>query len=120
MKKTVLIVDDEPANILVLRQILKDEYRIVAATSPQQALERANAIPQPSIILMDLNMPDTNGIELTRQLHLSHATKTIPVLLVTSATETELQQAFKVGVKDVIEKPVMPTLVRQRVRNYLL
>jgi CheY-like chemotaxis protein len=62
-KQTVLVVDDTPANIKVLMETLKDDYRIVAAVNGQRALQLAASDPNPDIILLDVMMPEVDGYE---------------------------------------------------------
>jgi CheY-like chemotaxis protein len=62
--KTVLLVDDEPANIQIVNSILKDIYKTRIATNGVKALELANQDPAPDLILLDVMMPEVNGYEV--------------------------------------------------------
>jgi CheY-like chemotaxis protein len=63
-KKLILLVDDTPASIQVIRNILKDSYTTRIATNGTKALELAKELPQPDLILLDVMMPDLDGYEV--------------------------------------------------------
>ena len=67
-KKLVLLVDDTPANIQVVHNILKDSYTTRVATNGAKALDLAKASPQPDLILLDVMMPDLDGYEVCSRL----------------------------------------------------
>ena len=69
-KKTVLLVDDAPANIQIVNSILKDIYKIRIATNGAKALELAKVTPPPDLILLDVMMPEMDGYEVCTQLKL--------------------------------------------------
>lgn len=115
----ILIVDDEPNNLAVLRQILKDDYPLVFARTGGEALA-ATAKHQPSLILLDIQMPDLNGLVVCRRLKSDPATERIPVIFVSSLSEVGDEAAgFAVGCVDYIMKPVSPSIVRARVQTHL-
>ncbi len=70
----ILIVDDERFNINVLNGLLSSQYKIMAATSGQQALKAARSENQPKLILLDIMMPEMDGYEVCRQLKAADAT----------------------------------------------
>ncbi len=116
----VLIVDDMPTNIDVLRKILKSEgYEIYAAPSGEIALKIAQR-SSPDIILLDVMMPDMDGYETCRQLKSLESTRDIPVIFVTAKTEVQdVVDGFKFGAVDYIHKPVKREEVCARVRTHL-
>src|SRR5580658_84031 len=81
--KTVLLVDDEPANIQIVNSILKDIYKTRIATSGAKALELANQDPAPDLILLDVLMPGMNGYEVCSHLKSADRTRDIPVIFLT-------------------------------------
>jgi CheY-like chemotaxis protein len=84
----ILIVDDTPANIQALATILKNKgYQISAATNGKQAIE-ALARVQPDLILLDVMMPEMDGFETCRRLKSTQQWRNIPVIFLTSKTET--------------------------------
>lgn len=115
----LLIVDDEPVNLAALRQILASEYRLVFARNGAEAL--AAAIKHlPSLVLLDIRMPDMDGYAVCRELKADLRTKDIPVLFVTGLGEAGDEAAgFEVGAVDYLVKPVSPPIVRARVRTHL-
>ena len=115
----VLVVDDEPQNLAVLRQILGNDYHLVFARNGAEALAAALK-HQPSLILLDIQMPDMDGYTVCRQLKADARTESIPVIFVTSMAEVGDEEAgFAVGAVDYIVKPVSAPLVRARVRTHL-
>lgn len=116
----ILIVDDLPANLDVLRNILTaDGYRIFFATSGQAAL-RVAAEVLPDLILLDVTMPQMDGFETCRRLKEIETAREIPVIFVTARTEIEdLAKGFDVGGMDYITKPIKRPEVEARVRTHL-
>src|SRR6201996_1190472 len=120
-KKTVLLVDDAPANIQVVNLILKDIYKLRIATNGAKALELANATPPPDLILLDVMMPEMDGYEVCTRLKGDSHTRDIPVIFLTGQTESEDEtRGFEVGAVDYIHKPFSPAVVRARVQTHLV
>jgi sigma-B regulation protein RsbU (phosphoserine phosphatase) len=120
-KKTVLLVDDAPANIQIVNSILKDIYKIRIATSGAKALELAKVAPPPDLILLDVMMPEMDGYEVCTHLKLDPATRDIPVIFLTGQTEVEDEtKGFDVGAVDYIHKPFSPAVVKARVHTHLV
>ncbi len=118
-KQTVLAIDDVPANLKLLGEILQPEYRFLVATSGAQGLEIA-ASKQPDLILLDVMMPEMDGYEVCRQLKANPLTQSIPVIFVTAMKEeTDEERGLEIGAIDYVTKPFRPTIVRIRVRNHL-
>jgi len=116
---SLLIVDDEPHNLAVMRQLLSGHYRLAFARSGAEALA-AIAQSRPSLILLDIQMGDVDGYSLCRQLKTDPATEAIPVIFVTSLAEVGSEAAgFAVGAVDYITKPVSPAIVLARVATHL-
>ena len=87
--KTVLLVDDAPANIQIVNSILKGTYKIQIATSGEKALKIANQSPPPDLILLDVMMPEMDGYEVCSRLKSAANTRDIPVIFLTGQTETD-------------------------------
>jgi putative two-component system response regulator len=118
-KPTILVVDDVPENIDILSGILKDAYRVRAATNGPSALTLIRKSP-PDLILLDIMMPGMDGYEVCRQLKAEHASRKIPVIFVTAMGEVEDEsRGFAVGCVDYITKPVSPPIVLHRVKTHL-
>ncbi len=120
-KKTVLLVDDAPANIQIVNSILKDIYKIRIATSGAKALELVKVAPPPDLILLDVMMPEMDGYEVCTRLKLDPTTRDIPVIFLTGQTEVEDEtRGFEVGAVDYIHKPFSPAVVKARVHTHLV
>jgi serine phosphatase RsbU (regulator of sigma subunit) len=120
-KRTLLLVDDTPANIQMAQSILKDDYKIRIATSGAKALELIKAGPFPDLILLDVMMPEMDGYEVCAQLKAAPETREIPVLFLTGKTDVEDEtRGFQVGAVDYIHKPFSPAIVKARVRTHLM
>ncbi len=120
-KKTILIVDDEEINRTVLATIFDDAYEIVEASNGQEAydkiLQDSSAF---SAILLDVWMPNMNGIEFLRKVAAFSLMGKIPIFLITSETSNDvLKEAYQLGVMDVISKPVIPYMIRRRVQSII-
>ena len=118
--QTVLIVDDEPANIRLLKQILQNSYEIRVATNGTDAIERASIEPLPDLILLDITMPVMDGYEVCRKLKSNMQTSSIPVIFVTAMTGVDDEtKGFNAGAVDYIQKPVSAPIVRARVKSHI-
>lgn len=118
--RTILIVDDSPENLLVLGEVLRERYKVRAANSGARALQLAQQLPLPSLILLDVMMPGMSGYEVLERLRRIDATREIPVIFTTamSATEDE-QRGLVLGAVDYITKPLRPAIVLARVHTHL-
>jgi phosphoserine phosphatase RsbU/P len=120
-KKTVLVVDDAPANLQIVRSILKDDFKIRVATSGAKALDLVKIKPYPDLILLDVMMPDMDGYEVCAILKASPEANNIPVIFLTGKTETDDEtKGFQVGAVDYIHKPFSPAVVKARVHTHLV
>ncbi|WP_289021397.1 diguanylate cyclase [Desulfobacter postgatei] len=118
-KQTILIVDDERANLIVLNDLLKAEYHVLPAKSGTQALERIKT-ESPDLILLDVNMPEMDGYEVCRQLKSQERTRNIPIVFVTTLDSLENEEkGLLLGALDYISKPFHPPIVKARVKNIL-
>lgn len=117
---TLLVVDDEPLNIHVLKGIFgKSGYRILTAKSGAEALEIARA-ERPDLILMDVMMPDQSGFEACQELRKDPGTEHIPVIFVTCLSEESHKlEGLDLGAIDYITKPFRAQEVVARVRSHL-
>ncbi len=116
----ILVVDDAPANIKVLREALKSEYEVVFAMNGEGALRVATGPNPPDLVLLDVGMPDMDGYEVCRLLKNHEATRDIPVIFVTSRQgEEDETRGLELGAADYIIKPVSMATVKARLRNHL-
>lgn len=115
----LLIVDDDPNSIHLLADIFNKDYDIFFATTGQKALEIASQ-EKPSLILLDVIMPDIDGYEVCKQLKQNPDTLDIPIIFVTAHSNvTEEIHALEMGAADFISKPFAPGIVKLRVKNQI-
>jgi len=118
-KPRILIVDDEPANLKVMREVLGNQYRMSFAKSGAAALALLEK-EQPKLILLDIMMPDMNGFEVCEILKSTPALSHIPIIFVTAlGDESDEFKGFELGAVDYITKPISPAIVRARVKTHL-
>ena len=119
-RQTILIVDDSPANIAFLGNVLKDSYDLKVATNGSQALQIAQHTPDIGLILLDIIMPGMDGYEVCRHLKASRVTERIPVVFVSARADIDDEAlGFAVGAVDYITKPIRSAIVKARVRTHL-
>lgn len=118
-RKTLLLVDDEPTNLQVLRHTLQDDYRLVFAKTGANALELA-VKEQPDLVLLDIMMPKMSGYEVCQRLKSQENTRFIPVIFITALAEnSDEEKGLALGAVDYITKPFSPGIVKARVRTQL-
>jgi len=118
-RPAVLVVDDVDTNVIILEEILKDDFKIITAFNGREALVKlktADSIPK--IILLDVNMPQMNGKEFFEILKTDSTFKRIPVIFITIENESE-SELLDAGAVDFINKPFLPEIVKLRVRNQI-
>lgn len=119
-KPTVLIVDDMTTNLLILSDLLKDEYQIKIAKNGQKALDIVHSSDEVDIILLDIMMPDIDGYEVCRELKSNPKTKNIPIIFVTAKDNDEDEEyGLNLGAIDYITKPFNKAIVKLRIKNHL-
>lgn len=119
-KGKILAVDDTPASLRLLTDLLKAEgYDVLSAISGELALHAVASNP-PDLVLLDIRMPDMDGLEVCRRLKAGSATKNVPVIFVSAVTEiVERVQGFEVGAVDFVTKPYQREELMARVRAHL-
>ena len=118
-KATLLCVDDTPANLYLLVELLKGDYRVKTATNGDQALQIVAASP-PDLILLDVMMPGMDGYEVCRRLKADAASRDIPILFLTARTQADDEAlGLNLGAADYIHKPISPPILMARVNHHL-
>ncbi|MEO5330396.1 MAG: ATP-binding protein [Magnetococcus sp. YQC-5] len=119
-KPSILIVDDTPENLDILKNALMDEYKVRPAINGSLALRLALLDPQPDLILLDIMMPDMDGYEVCRHLKRDPRTQEIPVIFVTAkSSDRDELEGLQMGAVDYITKPISAPIVKVRVRTHL-
>lgn len=119
-KATILVVDDTPTNLQVMANVLnRAGYKVIVAEDSATALELAFSL-KPDLVLLDVMMPEVDGLETCRQLRAGETTKDIPVLFTTALSETrDKLRGFQAGGLDYITKPYQADEVLARVATHL-
>ncbi|MEO7297397.1 MAG: ATP-binding protein [Verrucomicrobiota bacterium] len=115
----ILIADDEPDMLRFLKSQLKGRFAVTEAADGQQAVERAFG-KVPDIILLDMNMPEKDGLQVCRELRANDATKNVPVVMLTARADEETKlAALTAGANDFLPKPFSTTELHVRLKNLL-
>jgi CheY-like chemotaxis protein len=118
-KAKVLVVDDQPVNIQIIHQILNADYQIFMATSGAQAISLCQSNP-PDLILLDVVMPELDGLATCRLLKQQPQLAQIPVIFVTGLhSQEEENQCWQAGAADFVLKPVNAMTLKHRIKNQL-
>ena len=119
--ESILIVDDNPANLKLARVVLAGEgYDVHTAVDAGDALAMLERIPPPQLILMDLQMPGMDGLELTRRLKKNHAlARTVIVALTAYAMKGDEGKALEAGCDGYVSKPIDTRTIGATIAAYL-
>ncbi|MDX2505876.1 MAG: two-component system response regulator [Gammaproteobacteria bacterium] len=117
-KHKILAVDDEPANLMLLREVLQNDYHIIFAKNGQDALKRM--VQKPDLVLLDIMMPEMDGFEVCTRLKSQPLTKNIPVIFLTAKITVQDEiKGLELGAVDYITKPLSPPVLRMRIKTQL-
>jgi len=122
MNQSIMIVDDEPLNVMTFRQHLKQEgyTEFITSSNSSEALGLVRN-DKPDIVLLDINMPEISGLDILRVMGLDPALQHIPVLVLTAATDPKVRKkALDLGASDFLSKPIDPNELLPRVRNAII
>ncbi|MBO7581290.1 MAG: response regulator [Bacteroidaceae bacterium] len=105
---SVLVVDDVPLNILLIKKMLSQyTFELRTANGGQAALD-AIAQKKPNLVLLDLMMPGIDGFEVIRRLRADEATKDLPIIILSALnSEQDISKGFQLGANDFINKPII-------------
>lgn len=117
--KKVLVVEDNDDNIYLMRFILeKTGYEVIEAKTGISGVEAA-AKEEPDLILMDIQLPDIDGYEVTRRIRASEAGDKVPIIALTSyAMVGDEEKAFNAGCSGYIKKPINPDTIIMEIKKY--
>lgn len=120
MEKLILLVDDDPAVLGVLKESLRPHYQLRIATLGLKALELARMHPLPDLILLDVKLPDMHGYAVCTELKQDSLTAAIPVMFLSSHSDVEnITHGLELGAVDYVSKPVAAPILLARVRTHL-
>jgi putative two-component system response regulator len=118
-KPVVFVVDDIETNVMILEEILSNDYDVITAYNGKEALEKLkSAVPLPKIMLLDVVMPQMDGRQLFEQIKKDKAFQRIPIIFITAENDSE-SELLAAGAVDFINKPFLPEIVKLRVRNQI-
>lgn len=118
-ERVILIVDDDPTVLRVQSEIFRDIYHVKIATSGKDAITIAS-IDDIDLVLLDVNLPDMNGLEVCSTFKKNDTTKKIPIIFVTAEHDTILEDAgIDIGASDFITKPFSSALLKARVKAHI-
>jgi len=114
---TILAVDDEPANLMLLQRLLQREFRVISSHNGQTALAVLSQTPV-DVVLLDIMMPQMNGYQVLQSIRETTATSDIPVILVSAMSDAkDVAQGLDIGANDYITKPIDPDVTIARVQT---
>ncbi len=118
--KRILIVEDNEDNMYLIGFIVRKKgYEVIEARSGQEGVELAGK-EKPDMILMDIQLPDFDGLETTRRIRKSDPDSDVPIIALTSyAMAGDKQKALKAGCNGYIEKPINPDTIMDEIEKYL-
>lgn len=121
LKQQILIVDDSEINREILKEILKEDYRILEAANGEECLEQLERYGTGiSLVLLDIVMPEMDGFEVLAAMNQNHWIGDIPVIMISSEdSDSYIRRAYEMGVSDYISRPFDAKIVYQRVLNMI-
>ena len=115
----ILCVDDEPVNLVIMEELLQDNYELLTASSGEDCLQQVGA-QIPDLILLDVNMPDMDGLETCVRLKSDPETAEIPIIFVSAlASQEELMAGYEAGGDDYITKPFSEEILQKKIEIVL-
>lgn len=119
MKKTILVVDDDRLNLMMAQKLLAEDYHVAAVNSGELALHYLEK-KQPDLILLDIQMPVMDGLEVMQKLQANEKWQKISVIFLTADRTAETEETcFRMGAVDYIGKPFVPAIMMQRIHRTL-
>ncbi len=119
-KPVILCVDDATDLLALMSKALGEEYQVITADNPGDAISAAFGEPRPDLILLDIDMPEVSGLEVCQALKAEAQTASIPVVFLTARNTMQQQvEGFEMGAVDYITKPFNAFVLRARVRIHI-
>jgi signal transduction histidine kinase len=119
-KATILVIDDTPDNLIIMSNLLEDQYTVKVANRGEKGLKIARSYPQPDLILLDIMMPEMDGYEVCELLKADPKTVDIPIIFLTAKIEVDDEiSGFTLGAVDYITKPIKADVTLARIKRHL-
>ena len=120
MSKRILYIEDNPDNRLLIRRVLQAEgYEVLEAVDGQSGMQRAAEV-QPDLILMDINLPEIDGYEVTARLKQLPGLSRIPIIAVTAnVMKGDREKTLAAGCDGYIQKPIDIDLLPEQIERFL-
>ncbi len=116
-KKRIVVADDEPFILSALQDTLSDSYSVTTASNGAEAIKVAQKV-LPDLIILDVMMPEMDGLEACKNLKRDKATSSIPVILLTAKGQiTDIEKGFKSGADAYVVKPFSPARLIEKVEE---
>ena len=120
MEKLILLIDDDPAVLGVLKVCLRPQYQVRIATTGSKGLEFAHLSPLPDLILLDVRLPDQHGYDVCQRLKQDELTAPIPVIFLSSHSDMDnILRGLDLGAVDFVSKPVRAPILLARIHTHL-
>ena len=119
MRKTIFVVDDSNTNLIVAKDALSDDYRVITLSSALRLFTLLEKV-KPDLIILDIEMPEMDGFAALKRLKENPETKNIPVIFVTVMSDSSVEAlGFKLGVADFLTKPFSKPVLLRRIKNHI-
>ncbi len=116
-KKKIVVADDEPFILSALQETLSEDYAVYTASNGKEAIKTVEKV-QPDLIILDVMMPEMDGLEACKQLKKSKETSSIPVIILTAKGQiTDIEKGFKSGADAYVVKPFSPARLIEKVEE---
>jgi DNA-binding response OmpR family regulator len=116
-KKKIVVADDEPFILSALQDTLSEQYNVYTATNGKLAIEEVRNV-KPDLIILDIMMPEMDGLEACKILKREKDTSTIPIILLTAKGQiTDIEKGFKSGADAYVVKPFSPARLIEKVEE---
>lgn len=118
-QSSLLLADDEPDMLRFLKSELQDQYHVLEATDGQQAIEKAKQF-LPDLIILDMMIPEKDGLQVSQELRKHTPTKSIPIILLTARIDENIKiRSLSEGINDFLTKPFSSAELHARVKNLI-
>ncbi len=116
-KRKVVVADDEPFILSALQDTLSEDYKVYSATNGKEAIKMVEKV-EPDLIILDVMMPEMDGLEACKVLKKSAVTANVPIIILTAKGQiTDIEKGFKSGADAYIVKPFSPARLIEKVEE---